>query len=693
MILICLISMKKTEENTDFLTEQSNITYTEKETELLSDNTVKQPFSTIIINSKIYDVIPFVWLSGIALLIIYALISYIRIHRNVQEAMRKDGNIYISSRIDTPFISGIIFPKIYLPEFLNTQEYEMILAHEQEHIKHGDQLIKPFAFLILMLHWFNPLVWVSYYLFCRDVEIACDERVISRLGTDKKKTYASVLLQCSLPRELSGITPLSFGETAVKERIGRIINYRKPSKKSTVLCCALIMAITAASCVSESPVNVEQSSKANPETTSEESSEAPLEVKNFDDPDVINKIKDNMAEEAAENNGVIDLEVWCSADDGKFEKAFVKQFKEKYADSRYNFNIKINFAFGEDKAGGKIIEYPQNGADVFAFSDDYLPILVKNNVIAPVDKLFMDNVKSENISSCIDVCKVGDELYAFPKSSGSGYYLYYDKRVFKSEEDVRELDRMIEIADAAGKNVYINLGNAYYNFAFFSAAGCDISYDTISGRQTADLDNNEGLNAAKAMCHIAEKNSSGFIGSPGNSGESTPIIQGWFFDEGGIAAQITGSWDGSAIRHAIGEENVGVAKLPTALIGGRQMQLHSFDGYKLVGVNKYSDFPISSQALAYYLTNEASQKARYAERGAVPTNKAAVESDEIKNDPVLKAIEAQKPFTHVQAHTVSSEYWATDISSLGREIVEQKGNISDDELKSALHKIEGQIDN
>lgn len=224
--------------------------------------TKEQSVLTLSLGQEVWSIISFVWLAGVLLLNSYAAVAYLRLRIIVRDSVREFDNIYTNENLSTPFILGIIRPGIYLPQSLTEQEREMILAHERSHLSHLDYLLKPLAFLILSLHWFNPAVWPGYFCFCRDIEIACDERVIAEIGADKKKTYASVLLQCSMPERLSLITPAAFGETAVKERIREILRYRKPSAAVVTLCVVLILSMTAAACMMQSPVGIEESSTA-----------------------------------------------------------------------------------------------------------------------------------------------------------------------------------------------------------------------------------------------------------------------------------------------------------------------------------------------------------------------------------------------------------------------------------------------
>lgn len=177
----------------------------------------------------VMGVLSAIWLVGIAAMLFYAVISYIRVYRQVREAVRQDGNIYVCDRISAPFILGVFRPKIYLPSDIDKQDAEFVIAHERAHLKRRDHLIKPLGFLLLMVYWFNPVIWIAYILLCRDIELACDERVIKELGEQAKKPYSSALINCSMPRKTVAACPLAFGEVGVKSRIKSVLNYKKPA--------------------------------------------------------------------------------------------------------------------------------------------------------------------------------------------------------------------------------------------------------------------------------------------------------------------------------------------------------------------------------------------------------------------------------------------------------------------------------
>ena len=172
-----------------------------------------------------------IWMFGGLLIIGYAVFSYISIKKKTSASIKMDGsdNAYICDEIDTPFILGVFKPVIYLPSGLDDETVRNVLAHEKAHIARLDHIRKQFGFLLLAIHWFNPLVWVSYALFCKDIELSCDEKVISHMSLDEKKSYATSLLLCSTHRKFVLAYPLAFGEVGVGTRVKQIFNYKKPT--------------------------------------------------------------------------------------------------------------------------------------------------------------------------------------------------------------------------------------------------------------------------------------------------------------------------------------------------------------------------------------------------------------------------------------------------------------------------------
>ena len=196
-----------------------------------------------------------IWLIGIAAMLLYAVISYARVRRGVGERVPYEGTIFLCDHAKSPFILGLIRPKIYLPSNMDATFMETVIAHEKAHLARHDHWWKPLGFLILTVHWFNPLCWVAYVLLCRDIELACDEKVIRQMDMDRKKQYSTALLECSMGRRLVTICPLAFGEVGVKERVKHVLNYKKPAFwviVATVIACAVVTV-----CFATSPISAE----------------------------------------------------------------------------------------------------------------------------------------------------------------------------------------------------------------------------------------------------------------------------------------------------------------------------------------------------------------------------------------------------------------------------------------------------
>ena len=179
--------------------------------------------------NNVMTILTIVWIIGILLLATYTVISYWRLHREIDTAVRYKDNIFQSENVSSPFVLGIINPRIYLPFSMNEQDMEHVVAHEQAHIRRKDHWWKPLGFLLLTIHWFNPLMWLAYVLLCRDIELACDEKVIKGLSNEQRADYTQALVACSVNRRMIAACPLAFGEVGVKERVKSVMNYKKPA--------------------------------------------------------------------------------------------------------------------------------------------------------------------------------------------------------------------------------------------------------------------------------------------------------------------------------------------------------------------------------------------------------------------------------------------------------------------------------
>ena len=192
-----------------------------------------------------------IWIVGMVALLIYTVISYVKVKRKIGTAVLLRDNVYQSENVVSPFVLGMIKPKIYLPFNMNEKDVEHVVAHEMSHIRRKDHLWKPLGFLLLTLHWFNPLMWLGYVLLCRDIELACDEKVIKELDHDARADYSQALLTCSVNRRMIAACPLAFGEVGVKDRVKSVLNYKKPA--FWIIIAAVVACVAVAVCFLTNP--------------------------------------------------------------------------------------------------------------------------------------------------------------------------------------------------------------------------------------------------------------------------------------------------------------------------------------------------------------------------------------------------------------------------------------------------------
>ena len=197
-----------------------------------------------------------IWIAGILLMLAYALISYMKLRKTVAICLSIGGNVFACDEIDTPFILGIFRPEIYVPSSVSGDTLDQVLLHENAHLQRHDHWWKPLGYLLLTVHWFNPLCWIAYILLCRDIEMACDERVIRMMDAPARAAYSQALLDCSFSRRQIAACPLAFGEVGVKERIGGVLNYKKPA--FWLIFAAVILCLAVAVCFLTNPRYEEQ---------------------------------------------------------------------------------------------------------------------------------------------------------------------------------------------------------------------------------------------------------------------------------------------------------------------------------------------------------------------------------------------------------------------------------------------------
>lgn len=204
------------------------------------------------IKISIFTVLGLVWLAGVAAMLIYSAVSFVIIRKKVRICLNSHDNIYYCDNIDTSFILGIFKPKIYLQSGMSQENTDYVIKHERAHLKRCDHLLKPFAFLLLSIYWFNPFIWLSYILLCRDIESACDEKVIKGAENFDIMGYSTALLNCGTKRRMVIACPVAFGELSVKSRIKSVLKYKRPPRWLCVT--AIVLSVALAVCFLTDPI-------------------------------------------------------------------------------------------------------------------------------------------------------------------------------------------------------------------------------------------------------------------------------------------------------------------------------------------------------------------------------------------------------------------------------------------------------
>ena len=359
-----------------------------------------------------------------------------------------------------------------------------------------------------------------------------------------------------------------------------------------------------------------------------------------------------------EETGTFDLTVWGPTEQTAILKKLVGDFKTANETENLKFNIEVGVV-SEADAYAQLQKDVTTGADVFAFPNDQLANLIRIGALSKLGGSNLDSVKSINGEGAVNAGKSGNSYYAYPYAADNGYFLYYDKSVY-SETDVLKLDTVLDKTKEKGKQVMIDLDNSWYDAGFFFGAGCsyEVTYNDNAKEQsiTCDFDSAKGLIAGKAM--IAVANHEGFI-----NGDDDILKSGIGTS---IAAGVSGTWNAEAIKEKLGN-NYAATKLPSFTVDGKDYQMSSFAGYKLMGVNPNSKSVKWANALALYLTGEQAQAYRYEKTGTGPTNNTVAQSSAVKSNIALAALAAQGAYAVAQT-SVPSNYWSA-VQAFGEEVV------------------------
>ena len=335
----------------------------------------------------------------------------------------------------------------------------------------------------------------------------------------------------------------------------------------------------------------------------------------------------------------VSLKVWGSQEDQAMLAEMVEEFKAANPDTEWDITFGV---VGEPDAKAKYLEDPAAAADVFSFANDQLYDLLAADALYEVTRN-KDEIVAANSAGAIEAASANGELYAYPMTADNGYFLYYDTSVL-TEEDVQTLDGILAACGAAGKKMFMDVSNGWYIASFFLGAGCTLGLDE-NGKQTCDFNNEKGLAAAEAIQAFTANDA--FL-----TGDDA-ILTGGMGDN--IAAGVSGTWNADAIMEKLGD-NYAATKLPTFTCNGEQVQMASFAGYKLVGVNTMSEHPVEAMMLAEWLTNEANQVKRFETRAMGPTNINAAASEAVQQNVALAALSLQSQFA-VSQKDVLGNFW------------------------------------
>lgn len=357
--------------------------------------------------------------------------------------------------------------------------------------------------------------------------------------------------------------------------------------------------------------------------------------------------------DSSDDSGTVSLTVWGAEEDQALLNEIVDSFKKEYG-SQAQFDITVA-AQSESDCKDVLLGDLEGGADVFTFVDDQLMSLVAAGALEPVDNA--DEIKKADLEESVSACTVNDTLYAYPLTADNGYFMYYDKSVF-SDADVASLDQMLSVAAAANKKVTMDWSSGWYLYSFFGNTGLEfgLNDDGISNYCNWNANDTaiKGVDVAGAMLAIAAN--PGFLNTTDDG-----FIAG--VQDGSVAAGISGVWSAQNIEAAWGA-NYGVVKLPTYTCAGQQVQMSSFTGYKMMGVNAYSEHKEWALKLADWFTNEDNQMLRLEERDQGPSNINAAASEQVKKVPAIQAVIDQAQYGKLQR--VGNSFWdaATEYGNL-----------------------------
>lgn len=384
------------------------------------------------------------------------------------------------------------------------------------------------------------------------------------------------------------------------------------------------------------------------------------------EPDMSGKMDSEQPESSK-----VELVVWGAEEDRELMEQIIRSFQVNY---RGQADFQISFeAQGEAQCKDALIGGLEEGADVFTFADDQLNTLAAAGALEPIGNA--DEIKGRNLESTVQAATVNEQLYAYPLTADNGYFLYYNKQ-YITERQVKTLDGILEAAAENKKLFTMDWSSAWYVYSFFGNTGLQVGLndDGITNYCTWNQAQGDirGIDVAQAMLDIA--------GNPGFANcTDEEFLEG--VKDGSVIAGVSGVWNSVAVKEAWGE-NASAAKLPTYSLNGRQIQMASFSGCKLIGVNAYSEHPEWAARLAEWITNEDNQRLRFEMRGQGPSNITVANSEEIMQSPAIAALIEQSEFSQLQR--VGGNFWEP-VSIFAGNMAE--GNPSGQDLQEQLDEM------
>lgn len=344
----------------------------------------------------------------------------------------------------------------------------------------------------------------------------------------------------------------------------------------------------------------------------------------------------------------VTLSIWCAHDDISLTEQLVEDFKKEYKGQAV-FNITIS---EEEELSCKetVLANPASAADIFSFAADQYKEMHDADALLEVTLNTNEIIEANGGSNAgaVRCASTDGKLFAYPKTASNGYFLYYNSN-YLTEDDVKSFDRILEVAEQAGKKVTMDFTSGWYIYSFFKGAGLDVNLNSDGVINSCNWNSTDGkykgTDVAEAMLKIAQN--SAFVS--GGDDDFKSLVQ-----SGEAIAGINGTWNSTTVQRAFGD-GYAAAKLPEFTINGDSVQMCSFAGYKLVGVNSHTKYPQWSMRLAEWLTNENSQAEYFKLRGEAPSNVNAANSPDVKASPAIRALNEQSAYGYLE--NVGGAYW------------------------------------